>query len=488
MSLYESIDTVGWDALDLPRDSANSIPTYLRMVYQTRQQPALHMLYNHTLHGSGIHPVMLVLMPFLLDMLNQPNRHIDGMLLDLIQRYLARRVTATDSQPDLVAALEAAAHQGLTRITALCQDPRPDVRQKAFATLCQFSAASDPSIPATIVQIATSEADYSVRLAMTKTLIARLEQATLHPAPAEHEALPTLLHTLLQPSAPPSARAFAATRLPHFQADVTGLDLSAILVDVLAYDGALSEMVWWHIPTAERHAILLAALLHATSISAMCDLALALAMLADKGEAVEPIVVQILASLLQQAGRDFSSSSQLLRSLHSLDPIAARVALWYAQPNTPRSSYERRVRKEINDIARTLLDWVLSGRYVEEYRDRSTGIRDLNTVDWAPTAETLDYYVKAKVLRLDGGVELIKPQGKAQYVLLGLLYDPAEEPLDVHTLTDEQRRALLKVIDDDAYWRTPTNLLARYGLPVKRDAARRLLLEPSGATDHDPHD
>ena len=50
-----------------------------------------------------------------------------------------------------------------------------------------------------------------------------------------------------------------------------------------------------------------------------------------------------------------------------------------------------------------------------------------------------------------------------------------DEPLDIHSLSAEQREALNIVVQADKVWEKPSNLLAIYGLPPSRNEALQLL-------------
>ncbi len=57
----------------------------------------------------------------------------------------------------------------------------------------------------------------------------------------------------------------------------------------------------------------------------------------------------------------------------------------------------------------------------------------------------------------------------------GTLYQKTETPVDVNSLSDEQRQALQTVIETDSVWMLRSNLMEIYGLPAERSKVRALL-------------
>lgn len=121
-------------------------------------------------------------------------------------------------------------------------------------------------------------------------------------------------------------------------------------------------------------------------------------------------------------------------------------------------------------IAITLLDLVFYRMYREIVSAKETRTSP-DVIVWNPLPHG---YLKET--EDNSHVQFLLPWLDNKYSR-GRLYQKAETPLDLNSLTDEQRHALQTVVETDAVWLLHSNLMEIYGLPAERSKVRALLAQ-----------
>ncbi|MBZ0316245.1 MAG: hypothetical protein K8L91_07500 [Anaerolineae bacterium] len=114
-----------------------------------------------------------------------------------------------------------------------------------------------------------------------------------------------------------------------------------------------------------------------------------------------------------------------------------------------------------HDVAYAMLEKVFTGLYREYAESQGPTIR--GNYIWCGS-ELLDRSVETDMWQVTREPRRIT-------------FPKAETPLDMASVTREQRHVLQLIVDNDLFWKYPSNLLELYGLPAERSKVRALLAQ-----------
>lgn len=482
---------IDWAKLHHTLGSAVDVPKWLANLNTPvgmTDYMAFAYLEGATDPDEGLHDVSALIIPSLVDILAKPHHRLIADATELAANFLHHSIPSRphdDPQQQAYAeAVYAELLPAVPHFIALCRHEDTRVRLHAYYAICELDTRLDPTIVPSLIRTLEREGDPDLLAVLVRGIMQRYGR--WRPAPAEREAVQPTLLALCDPTRPDDVRISAAMTLLLLEGHVA----PAIARQTLVATVAAADVQPQHSPFALLLALMgrLPEPLPLTLMSAIVEqavspitrgwVAYALSEALHPDDPLPAPAIHALAGLLGLSGQVTPNGSKdILDILFAVDPTTAEAALWAFDPRTLlRLDLEY---YNLNAIARAFLDWVLWGVYDEDsFPQEPITADELAELEWLPPPTAhLDRYIEAdEDDDLDNELASIPPERRASLVTRATRYTPAPTPLDVRSLSDEQRRALLKVIDEDGFWHQATNLLARYGLPVQREAARAVLM------------
>lgn len=476
---------IDWAKLHHTLGSAVDVPKWLANLNTPvgmTDYMAFAYLEGATDPDEGLHDVSALIIPSLVDILAKPHHRLIADATELAANFLHHSIPSrphADAQQQAYAeAVYAELLPAVPHFMALCRHEQARVRLHAYYAICELDTRLDPALVPTLTQTLEQEHDPDLLAVLVRGIMQRYGR--LRPTPAEREAVQPTLLALCDPTRPDDARISAAMTLLLLEGHVA----PAIARQTLVATVAAADVQPQHSPFALLLAMMgrLPEPLPLTLMSAIVEqavspitrgwVAYALYQLLPPDEPLPAPALDALVDLLGITGQVTSDGSKdILDILFAEDPATALAALWAFDPRTMLLDEAYNV----NAIARAFLDWMLWEDYDRgEFPEEIVTAAELAALERVtPAADWRDRLLEAEaqLLAMD---EATAPHDLP--AARATRYTPAAQPLDVRSLRDEQRQALLKVIDAEGYWHQATNLLARYGLPVKREAARAVLM------------
>jgi hypothetical protein len=139
--VLERLDEVPWSTLTHAYGSAADVPELLRGLASAdpdEREAALSELHGNAWHQGAVYPATPHLVPFLLELLAEPELPGKAGLL----RYLGRLAQGESEEPGLAARVADAVRQGTPIYEVLQDDPTPDVGPAAAALLADLGGAA----------------------------------------------------------------------------------------------------------------------------------------------------------------------------------------------------------------------------------------------------------------------------------------------------------------------------------------------------------
>lgn len=433
--MLEKLDSINWANIHHSHGTAEQFPQWIRDLTSTNQEIrelALREIVGYSHHQGSNYDVTPYVVPFIIELIQDdmvPDRH---NLLDLLKWYVGgsswildetkiqlhkqslRWLTETRIQ-EYFALTKDVYNQMIKALPSIIHALRtgdPQIRLSAFRALLAYHLDQYTTTLPELVNALTVETDAKNQWYMTLDL-ADLLDLSPYPNVEQKRGFVPPLQKLVGPDFPKRVRYQAAIRLTMALENETPPDIVNMLVNGIGDKKAHSTGFSWTFEI-ENACRALTKIPHERAVSALMTI-LPRAIYPDDAQR---IAITLLDLVFYEKFREIYPIGI---ELDRVDPI-----LYY---DDRPSNYLKEM--EDNSHVEFHIFWPSSIQERERTQER-----------------------ERKITRI---------------------YQKTETPLNIATLTDEQRQALKAVVETDFVWMLHSNLMEIYGLPAERSKVRALL-------------